>query len=302
MKRIILLILLLSAVLIFVHSNTQWKLKAKGINKEVNTNPIIKGTSVFVDIYDISNLFNIDYEVNLTRKYILFHKVPVINNSNQSSSIQTSQLIQTQKTQTQTTQNKENSQNIQIAQNPYNSNSISLNSMIYKKLESIKTIVISNPVNQVKKLDDNNYKTYTEDIDNLENTIKSAFSEKNFKTMVLAKDFKLNDFDIKYIIQYLREKNIDGAIIPILKKYYYFEKDGNSLVPTVELQINYLLLNKNGEIVFFNVQNISRTIAVISSGSVKYRKSKLLDLSRMSVDFYIRDYNEYIEILSKSGG
>ncbi len=303
MKRIILLILLLSTVLIFVYSNTQWKLRAKGISKEVNTNPIIKGTSVFVDIYDISNLFNIDYEVNLTRKYILFHKIPVITNSNQSSSIQTkqtTQLTQTQKTQTQTTQNKENSENIQIAQNPYNSNGILLNSIIYKKLESIKTIVISNPVNQVKKLDDNNYKTYTEDIDNLENTIKSAFSEKNFKTIVLAKDFKLNDFDIKYIIQYLQEKNIDGAIIPILKKYYYFEKDGNSLVPTVELQINYLLLNKNGEIVFFNVQNISRTIAVISSGSVKYRKSKLLDLSRMSVDFFIRDYNEYIEILSKS--
>ena len=71
--------------IIIVFSDTKWKLKIKGQEKEIITNPIIKGTNVFVDIYDLSNLFNIDYEINLTRKYIMFYKninLPATNTTN----------------------------------------------------------------------------------------------------------------------------------------------------------------------------------------------------------------------------
>ncbi|MCS7243564.1 MAG: hypothetical protein RMJ36_02365 [Candidatus Calescibacterium sp.] len=281
------LIFFIMIVTAIVLGNSSWKLRVKGSNKEVATNPIIKGTSVFVDIYDLSNLFNIDYEVNLTRKYVLFHKIPTVPN----------QLPQQTK---QTTQNPiPKDQNLISSTPKVPEQSINTNHILYTKLSEVKTIVISNPIDEVKKLDDNNYKTYTEDFENLDNIIKSSFTDKSFKTIVFDKNFKLDKFDIKLVSKYLFEKNIDGAIIPVVKKYYYFEKEGNALVPTVEIQINYIFINKQGEILFFNVQNISRSIAVLSSGSVRYRKSKLLDLSKMSVEFFIRDYQEYYQILEK---
>ncbi|MCS6955669.1 MAG: hypothetical protein NZM44_04870 [Candidatus Calescibacterium sp.] len=282
------LIFFLITVTVIVIANSSWKLRLKGSNKEVATNPIIKGTSVFIDIYDLSNLFNIDYEVNLTRKYVLFHKIPTLPN----------QVSQQPKQTTQTTQNlTSKDQNLISSTSKFPEQPNNINYILHTKLSGVKTIVISNPIDEVKKLDDNNYKTYTEDFENLDNTIKSSFTEKSFKTIVLDKNFKFDKLDIKSVSKYLLEKNIDGAIIPVVKKYYYFEKEGNALIPTVEIQINYIFINKQGEILFFNVQNISRSIAVLSSGSVRYRKSKLLDLSKMSVEFFIRDFQEYYQIL-----
>jgi len=49
---------------------------------------------------------------------------------------------------------------------------------------------------------------------------------------------------------------------------------------------------------FFNTQEIQRNIAVLSSGSTRYRKSKLIDLSIMSVENFIKDYQEYVNILN----
>ncbi|MFN3477781.1 MAG: hypothetical protein ACK4ZM_00225 [bacterium] len=296
------IIFIISLLLATVLSSSTWKLKIKGTNKEVTTNPIIKGTSVFVDIYDLSNLFNIDYEVNLTRKYITFYKIPTINTSKSSTSSKTSAVntITTTNTTTNTSLNSyANSEKLTLTpeSNKFYSNQFHLNQIILSKLSSINTLVISNPIDQVKIINDNNYKTYTDDIENTDKAIKSTLLEKPFKKIVLSQDFKLEKLDLNQINTYLNKNDIDAALVPLVKKYYYYEKDGNTLIPTVEIQINYLLINKQGEILFFSVQNISRTIAVLSSGSVRYRKSKLIDLTKMSAELFLRDYNEYIEII-----
>lgn len=302
-KSLFVFIIVLLTFTIISFSDNSWKIKIKGSNKEVKTNPIIKGTSVFIDIYDLSTLFNIDYEVNLTRKYITFHKIP---SKTDNSKIDNSNIEKTNQTLETSTYNSEknittNQYLIQQETKQYQINNI--NKIILDKINSIRTIIISNPINNVPEINNDNYKTYTTDIENVENVIKSHFIEKSFKSIVIDKNFNINSSDLNYVMKsaanYIMEKNIDACIIPILKKYYYYEKDNNTLIPTVEIQINYILLNKNREILFFNVQNISRNIAVLSSGSSKYRKSKLLDLTRMSVDLFIKDYNEYIDILSK---
>ncbi|MFN3995690.1 MAG: hypothetical protein ACK4GR_04065 [bacterium] len=289
-RHFAIIILISSLLLVIALSSSSWKLRAKGINKEVNTNPIIKGTSVFVDIYDLSNLFNIDYEVNLTRKYITFYKIPTTNISKSETSSKITTIT------TNITTNSEKS-TLSSESNKFNLNQFHLNQLILSKLSSINTLVISNPIDQVKIINDSNYKTYTDDIENIDKAIKSTLLEKPFKKIVLSQDFKLEKLDLNQISTYLNKNDIDAALVPLLKKYYYYEKDGNTLVPTVEIQINYLLINKQGEILFFNVQNISRTIAVLSSGSVRYRKSKLIDLTKMSAELFLRDYNEYIEII-----
>ncbi|MCS7164965.1 MAG: hypothetical protein RMJ51_01610 [Candidatus Calescibacterium sp.] len=269
---------------LFVLANSSWKLRLKGSTREILTNPIIKGTSVFIDIYDLSNLFNIDYEVNLTRKYILFHKPPTLP----------SQSDQQNKPET-----KQNSPEI-TTHPPEISKQHNINKILYNKLMSIKTIVISNPIDSVEKIDKDTHKTYTEDFENLEKVIKDSFSEKSFKTIVLDNNFRLNKINLDYIKKYLSENKIDACIIPVVKKYYYYEKDGNTLIPTVELQINYMIVNNQGEVVFFSVQNITRNIAILSSSSTRYRKSKLLDLAKMSVEGFIRDYTEYTQILQNN--
>ncbi|MFN4220169.1 MAG: hypothetical protein ACK4GJ_04525 [bacterium] len=289
-RHFAIIILISSLLLVIALSSSSWKLRAKGINKEVNTNPIIKGTSVFVDIYDLSNLFNIDYEVNLTRKYITFYKIPTTNISKSETSSKITTIT------TNITTNSEKS-TLSSESNKFNLNQFHLNQLILSKLSSINTLVISNPIDQVKIINDSNYKTYTDDIENTDKAIKSTLLEKPFKKIVLSQDFKLEKLDLNQISTYLNKNDIDAALVPLLKKYYYYEKDGNTLVPTVEIQINYLLINKQGEILFFNVQNINRTIAVLSSGSVRYRKSKLIDLTKMSAELFLRDYNEYIEII-----
>lgn len=286
--------LIVSLLLVAVLSNSSWKLRAKGINKEVTTNPIIKGTSVFVDIYDLSNLFNMDYEVNLTRKYITFYKIPTINAPKSEPPLTNTTTI--------TTNTPANTEKLATSPDVYKpnqfySNQLNLNQIIYSKLSSINTLVISNPIDEVKVINDSNYKTYTDDLENIDKAIKASFLEKSFKKIVLTQDFKLEKLDLKQISNYLNKNDIDAALIPSLKKYYYYEKDSNTLVPTVEIQINYLIINKQGEILFFNVQNISRTIAVLSSGSVRYRKSKLIDLTKMSTELFLRNYNEYTEII-----
>ncbi|MEN3014701.1 MAG: hypothetical protein ABDH21_01385 [bacterium] len=282
LTKIIISVILGLVLFTFVYSNSAWKIRIKGITREVNTNPIIKGTSVFVDIYDLSNLFKIDYEVNLTRKLITFYR-------DVSITVEKPEEKQVEKP-------IEKPSEKQLENPPQKLNSLMLN-----KINAIKTVLIVNAINEVKEIEDNNYSTYSEDIENVQKVLNSYFSEKGFKSIVIDNNFRIDKLEIPTIVRYLKEKDIDGAIVPVLKKYYYYEKDGNNLVPTVELQINYVLVNQAGEIVFFNVQNIIRNLAIISSSSVRYRKSKLLDLVRMSVDLFIRDFNEYVLILSQEG-
>jgi hypothetical protein len=252
-------------------------------------------------------LFKIDYEVNLTRKYILFHNIPykTIDKSNDQNKATKNVGITTNNTVKNTITN--NTTINPTTSNYYSENYISnqeytnLNKIMLSKLNSVKTIIISNPINQVENINNNNYKTYTNDFENLDNAIKSTFLNNSFKIIVTDKSFKLTSSnlnqEITKIREYLINKEIDGCIVPLVKKYYYYEKEGNTLIPTVEIKINYLLLNQKGEIIFFNTQEIQRNIAVISSGSERYRKSKLIDLSIMSVQRFIKDYEEYIENL-----
>jgi hypothetical protein len=278
---------------IIVFSDTKWKLKIKGQKKEILTNPIIKGTNVFVDIYDLSNLFNIDYEINLTRKYIMFYKninLPATNTTNNISITSTTS-------------------NATINTNPYmgnfsnnyslnNENIFDLNKTIIKEINSIKNLVIINPINEIRPL----YKdsiVYKDELNNVKEKINDSFISKLSIPIVVDKNQNINKIDLKEIIEYLNKKNVSAAIIPIVRAYEYHEKSENIMNPEVQLIVDYILINSKGFVLFFDSQNIIRGLAVFSSSSTRYRKSKLLDLIDLSVHNFINDFNRYKEILSK---
>jgi hypothetical protein len=278
---------------IIVFSDTKWKLKIKGQEKEILTNPIIKGTNVFVDIYDLSNLFNIDYEINLTRKYIMFYKninLPAANTTNNISITSTTN-------------------NATINTNPYmsnfsnnyslnNQNILNLNKTIIKEINSIKDVVIINPINEIQPL----YKdsvVYKDELNNVKEKINDSFISKLSIPIVVDKNQNISKLDLKEITEYLNKKNVSAAIIPIVRAYEYHEKSENIMNPEVQLIVDYILINNKGFVLFFDSQNIIRGLAVFSSGSTRYRKSKLLDLIDLSVHNFINDFNRYKEILSK---
>jgi len=278
---------------IIVFSDTKWKLKIKGQEKDILTNPIIKGTNVFVDIYDLSNLFNIDYEINLTRKYIMFYKninLPATNTTNNISV-------------TSTTNNTNINTNHYMSNfgNNYslnNENILDLNKTIIKQINSIKDVVIINPINEIQPL----YKdsiVYKDELNNVKEKINDSFISKLSIPIVVDKNQNINKLDLKGIIEYLNKKNVSAAIIPIVRAYEYHEKSENIMNPEVQLIIDYMLINNKGFVLFFDSQNIIRGLAVFSSSSTRYRKSKLLDLVDLSVHNFINDFNRYKEILSK---
>jgi hypothetical protein len=278
---------------IIVFSDTKWKLKIKGQEKEILTNPIIKGTNVFVDIYDLSNLFNIDYEINLTRKYIMFYKNINLLPTNTTNNISI----------TSTTNNTTINTNSYITNfsNNYslnNENILDLNKTIIKEINSIKDVVIINPINEIKPL----YKdsvVYKDELNNVKEKINDSFISKLSIPIVVDKNQNINKLDLKEIIEYLNKKNVSAAIIPIVRAYEYHEKSENIMNPEVQLIVDYILINNKGFALFFDSQNIIRGLAVFSSSSTRYRKSKLLDLIDLSVHNFINNFNRYKEILSK---
>jgi hypothetical protein len=278
---------------IIVFSDTKWKLKIKGQEKEIITNPIIKGTNVFVDIYDLSNLFNIDYEINLTRKYIMFYKNINLLPTNTTNNISI----------TSTTNNTTINTNSYITNfsNNYslnNENIFDLNKTIIKEINSIKDVVIINPINEIKPL----YKdsiVYKDELNNVKEKINDSFIGKLSIPIVVDKNQDINRLDLRGIIEYLDKKNVSAAIIPIVRAYEYHEKSENIMNPEVQLIVDYILINNKGFVLFFDSQNIIRGLAVFSSSSNRYRKSKLLDLVDLSVHNFISDFYRYKEILSK---
>ncbi|MGC8815403.1 MAG: hypothetical protein ACP5O4_04300 [bacterium] len=288
-----------------IFSDNKWKLKIKGQDKEVFTNPIIKGTNVFIDIYDLSNLFNIDYEINLTRKYIMFYKNPNLNNSNinilNTTNTSTTSAISTSSTINTNSNDKLNNDKLKSNSDlAFNNNNFyfSLNKFILKEINSIKNIVIINPINEIKPL----YKdsiVYKDELNNIKEKINDSFLNKLNIPIIVDKNQNINSLDLKDIIEYLSKKNISGAIIPIVRAYEYHEKSENIMNPEVQLIIDYVLVNNKGDILFFDSENIIRGLAVFSSSSTRYRKSKLLDLIDLSVNNYINNFNRYKEIISK---
>ncbi|MGC8734211.1 MAG: hypothetical protein ACP5RD_04115 [bacterium] len=288
-----------------IFSDNKWKLKIKGQDKEVFTNPIIKGTNVFIDIYDLSNLFNIDYEINLTRKYIMFYKNPNLNNSNinilNTTNTSTTSAISTSSTINTNSNDKLNNDKLKSNSDlAFNNNNFyfSLNKFILKEINSIKNIVIINPINEIKPL----YKdsiVYKDELNNIKEKINDSFLNKLNIPIIVDKNQNINSLDLKDIIEYLSKKNISGAIIPIVRAYEYHEKSENIMNPEVQLIIDYVLINNKGDILFFDSENIIRGLAVFSSSSTRYRKSKLLDLIDLSVNNYINNFNRYKEIISK---
>jgi hypothetical protein len=278
---------------IIVFSDTKWKLKIKGQEKEILTNPIIKGTNVFVDIYDLSNLFNIDYEINLTRKYIMFYKNINLLPTNTTNNISI----------TSTTNNTTINTNSYITNfsNNYslnNENIFDLNKTIIKEINSIKDVVIINPINEIQPL----YKdsiVYRDELNNVKEKINDSFISKFSIPIVVDKNQNINKLDLKGIIEYLNKKNVSAAMIPIIRAYEYHEKSENIMNPEVQLIVDYILINNKGFVLFFDSQNIVRGLAVFSSSSTRYRKSKLLDLIDLSVHNFINDFNRYKQILSK---
>jgi hypothetical protein len=278
---------------IIVFSDTKWKLKIKGQEKEIITNPIIKGTNVFVDIYDLSNLFNIDYEINLTRRYIMFYKNINLLPTNTTNNISI----------TSTTNNTTINTNSYITNfsNNYslnNENIFDLNKTIIKEINSIRDVVIINPINEIKPL----YKdsiVYKDELNNVKEKINDSFISKFSIPIVVDKNQNINKLDLREIIEYLNKKNVSAAIIPIVRAYEYHEKSENIMNPEVQLILDYILINNKGFVLFFDSQNIIRGLAVFSSSSTRYRKSKLLDLIDLSVHNFINDFNRYKEILSK---
>ncbi|MGB9639014.1 MAG: hypothetical protein ACPL1F_06975, partial [bacterium] len=274
-------------------------------DKEVFTNPIIKGTNVFIDIYDLSNLFNIDYEINLTRKYIMFYKNPNLNNSNinilNTTNTSTTSAISTSSTINTNSNDKLNNDKLKSNSDlAFNNNNFyfSLNKFILKEINSIKNIVIINPINEIKPL----YKdsiVYKDELNNIKEKINDSFLNKLNIPIIVDKNQNINILDLKDIIEYLSKKNISGAIIPIVRAYEYHEKSENIMNPEVQLIIDYVLVNNKGDILFFDSENIIRGLAVFSSSSTRYRKSKLLDLIDLSVNNYINNFNRYKEIISK---
>jgi hypothetical protein len=288
-----------------IFSDNKWKLKIKGQDKEVFTNPIIKGTNVFIDIYDLSNLFNIDYEINLTRKYIMFYKNPNLNNSNinilNTTNTSTTSAISTSSTINTNSNDKLNNDKLKSNSDLAFNNSnfyFSLNKFILKEINSIKNIIIINPINEIKPL----YKdsiVYKDELNNIKEKINDSFLNKLNIPIIVDKNQNINSLDLKDIIEYLSKKNISGAIIPIVRAYEYHEKSENIMNPEVQLIIDYVLVNNKGDILFFDSENIIRGLAVFSSSSTRYRKSKLLDLIDLSVNNYINNFNRYKEIISK---
>jgi hypothetical protein len=278
---------------IIVFSDTKWKLKIKGQEKEILTNPIIKGTNVFVDIYDLSNLFNIDYEINLTRKYIMFYK-----NINLLPTNTTNNISVTSTTNNTTINTNHYMSNFGNNYSLNNENIFDLNKTIIKEINSIKDVVIINPINEIKPL----YKdsiVYKDELNNVKEKINDSFISKLSIPIVVDKNQNINKLDLKEIIEYLNKKNVSAAIIPIVRAYEYHEKSENIMNPEVQLIVDYMLINNKGFVLFFDSQNIIRGLAVFSSSSTRYRKSKLLDLIDLSVHNFINDFNRYKEILSK---
>ena len=278
---------------IIVFSDTKWKLKIKGQEKEILTNPIIKGTNVFVDIYDLSNLFNIDYEINLTRKYIMFYK-----NINLLPTNTTNNISVTSTTNNTTINTNHYMSNFGNNYSLNNENIFNLNKTIIKEINSIKDVVIINPINEIKPL----YKdsiVYKDELNNVKEKINDSFISKLSIPIVVDKNQNINKLDLREIIEYLNKKNVSAAIIPIVRAYEYHEKSENIMNPEVQLIVDYMLINNKGFVLFFDSQNIIRGLAVFSSGSTRYRKSKLLDLIDLSVHNFINDFNRYKEILSK---
>ena len=278
---------------IIVFSDTKWKLKIKGKEKEILTNTIIKGTNVFVDIYDLSNLFNIDYEINLTRKYIMFYK-----NINLLPTNTTNNISVTSTTNNTTINTNHYMSNFGNNYSLNNENIFNLNKTIIKEINSIKDVVIINPINEIKPL----YKdsiVYKDELNNVKEKINDSFISKLSIPIVVDKNQNINKLDLREIIEYLNKKNVSAAIIPIVRAYEYHEKSENIMNPEVQLIVDYILINNKGFVLFFDSQNIIRGLAVFSSGSTRYRKSKLLDLIDLSVHNFINDFNRYKEILSK---
>jgi hypothetical protein len=278
---------------IIVFSDTKWKLKIKGQEKEILTNPIIKGTNVFVDIYDLSNLFNIDYEINLTRKYIMFYK-----NINLLPTNTTNNISITSTTNNTTINTNSYKTNFSNNYSLNNENILDLNKTIVKEINSIKDVVIINPINEIQPL----YKdsiVYKDELNNVKEKINDSFISKLSIPIVVDKNQNINKLDLKEIIEYLNKKNVSAAIIPIIRAYEYHEKSENIMNPEVQLIVDYMLINNKGFVLFFDSQNIIRGLAVFSSSSTRYRKSKLLDLIDLSVHNFINDFNRYKEILSK---
>jgi hypothetical protein len=278
---------------VIVFSDAKWKLKIKGQEKEILTNPIIKGTNVFVDIYDLSNLFNIDYEINLTRKYIMFYK-----NINLSPANTTNNISITTTTNNTTINTNSYMSNFSNNYSLNNENIFDLNKTIIKEINSIKDVVIINPINEIQPL----YKdsiVYKDELNNVKEKINDSFINKLSIPIVVDKNQNINKLDLKGIIEYLSKKNVSAAIIPIVRAYEYHEKSENIMNPEVQLIVDYILINNKGFVLFFDSQNIIRGLAVFSSSSTRYRKSKLLDLIDLSVHNFINDFNRYKEILSK---
>jgi hypothetical protein len=278
---------------VIVFSDAKWKLKIKGQEKEILTNPIIKGTNVFVDIYDLSNLFNIDYEINLTRKYIMFYK-----NINLSPANTTNNISITTTTNNTTINTNSYMSNFSNNYSLNNENIFDLNKTIIKEINSIKDVVIINPINEIQPL----YKdsiVYKDELNNVKEKINDSFINKLSIPIVVDKNQNINKLDLKGIIEYLSKKNVSAAIIPIVRAYEYHEKSESIMNPEVQLIVDYILINNKGFVLFFDSQNIIRGLAVFSSSSTRYRKSKLLDLIDLSVHNFINDFNRYKEILSK---
>lgn len=301
---------------LIIFSDNKWKLKIKNQDKEILTNPIIKGTNVFIDIYDLSVLFNVDYEINLTRKYIMFYKnvnlsnnnFNFVNNTNTNAVNNVSNTISNDKSNNDKSNNYKiknendlNENNLNFANNNFNVNfsaNFNLNKFILKEINSIKNIVILNPINEIKPL----YKdsiVYKDELNNVKEKISDSFISKLNIPVILDKNQNINSLDFKEIIEYLNKKNISGAIIPVIRAYEYHEKSENIMNPEVQLIIDYILINNKGNILFFDSENIIRGLAVFSSSSIRYRKSKLLDLVDLSVNNYINNFNRYKEIISK---
>ncbi len=314
---IFIFIFVLVSVIIF--SQDKWKLKIKGQEKEIPTNPIIKGTNVFLDIYDLSILFNIDYEINLTRKYIMFYKnisLPT-SNTNNSNTLSTSlNSPNTTNNNIKKTQdksnivNKDTTNSLEIPNtsqfsydntylnysDKYSSNS--LNKIILKEINSIKNIVIIDVINELKPL----YKdsiVYKEELNNIKDKLNDSFLSRLSLPVIVDKNQNINSLNIKEILEYLNKRNISAAIIPIIRAYEYHEKSENIMNPEVQVIIDYILINTKGDILYFDSQNIIRGLAVFSSSSTKYRKSKLLDLIDISVNNFINNFNRYKEIINK---
>lgn len=314
-------IFILVSVIIF--SEDKWKLKIKGQEKETPTNPIIKGTNVFVDIYDLSVLFNIDYEINLTRKYIMFYKninlpnVSSNNYSNTSNSTITatnnpkknqdkSELVNKDTTSNLQTTNSSSTPNFSNLSydnsylsysDKYYSNT-SINKIILKEINSIKNIVIIDAINEIKPL----YKdsiVYKEELNNIKDRINDSFISKLSIPVIVDKNQNINALNIKEILDYLNKRGVSAAIIPIIRAYEYHEKSENIMNPEVQLIIDYILINNKGDILYFDSQNVIRGLAVFSSSSTRYRKSKLLDLIDISVFNFINNFNRYKEIINK---